>query len=83
MTSTTTTPVSRRIAYIESDGVLFRIRKGDAQSEWKSPTQIASVTLGDHIYFAFLPPMSVIMGEEFEPNVVYHCMATKTKERRV
>jgi hypothetical protein len=83
MTLTTNTPVSRRIAYIESDGVLFRIRKGDALSEWKAPTEIASVTLGDHIYFAFLAPMSAIMGGMFEPGIVYHCMATKTKERKV
>lgn len=74
---------SRRKAYIETEDQYFRIRKGEMLSEWKLPTELATVAIGDHIYFAFMAPLSPIMGEMLDPGTVYHCMATKTKERKV
>jgi hypothetical protein len=72
--------LSRKKAYIETDGVLFRIRKGALTSPWARPSEVASLQDDGRTYFAFAEPLAAIFPH-WKANVVYFSVPCKTEEK--
>jgi hypothetical protein len=71
--------LARRQAYIQRSLNFFRIRKGEAISQWTTIDKVCVLDAKESgIYFAFLAPLSYLI-DGLDPEIVYHAKATKTK----